>query len=350
MSLECGIVGLPNVGKSTLFNALARSAEAAVANYPFCTIDPNVAEVPLADPRLDQIAEAAGSARRTPARQTFVDIAGLVAGANRGEGLGNRFLGRIREADAIVHVLRCFQDPDIAHVRGVPDPVADAETVRTELLLADLEAASRQVQASRRRGGDPLLESALKLLEAGRPAVEAGDSAALRRLGLLTAIPVLYVANVGEDESANDLSARAREMADAENAPCIVLSASFEAELSRLDDADRRLFLAEMERGRSGVDELVEAARRRLGLMTFFTASSSEASAWTVPEATPAAEAAGRIHTDFARGFIGAEVAGWEDFVAAGGEAGARKAGLLRLEGRDYPVRDGDVVRVRFNV
>lgn len=350
MALECGIVGLPNVGKSTLFNAMARSAEAEVANYPFCTIDPNTAEVPLADPRLERIAEAAESARRVPARQTFVDIAGLVAGASRGEGLGNRFLGQIREADAIIHVLRCFDDADIAHVAGAVDPVADAETVRTELLLADLESATRQMEAKRKQGGDPLLERALELLEAGRPAREAGDPAALRRLGMLTAIPVLYVANLGEGETGNALSARAEAMAADESAPCVALSASLEAELARLDDGDRQAFLEDLGMERGGVDRLVEAAHRLLGLATFFTAGPTETRAWTIPEGMPAAEAAGRVHTDFTRGFIAAEVVGWEDYVKSGGEAGTRRAGLMRLEGRDYPVRDGDVMRVRFNV
>lgn len=351
MALECGIVGLPNVGKSTLFNAMARCSDAEVANYPFCTIDPNVADVPLADIRLERIAETAGSERRIPARQTFVDIAGLVAGASRGEGLGNRFLGQIREADAIVHVLRCFKDSNIAHVSGDVDPVADAETVRTELLLADLESATRQMEARRKQGGDPLLAQVLMLLEEGRPAKEVdGDPVELRKLGMLTAIPMLYVANLGENDSVTPLSCRAEEMAAAEGAPCIALSASLESELSRLEEEDQQVFMEDLGMERSGVDRLAEAAHRLLGLVTFFTAGPTETRAWTVPDGMPVADAAGRIHSDFSRGFIAAEVVGWEDYVAMGGEAEVRKAGLMRLEGRGYPVRDGDVIRVRFNV
>ncbi|GIX12426.1 MAG: ribosome-binding ATPase YchF [Paracoccaceae bacterium] len=359
MGFRCGIVGLPNVGKSTLFNALTRTAAAQAANFPFCTIEPNVGEVAVPDPRLEEIARIAGSREIIPARLSFVDIAGLVRGASKGEGLGNQFLANIREVDAIVHVLRCFEDDDITHVEGRVDPVADAETVNTELMLADLESVERRLAnlARKVRGGDAeaarqarLLEAARAVLEAGRPAravtVEEEDRRAWRQLQLLTAKPVLYVCNVEETAAAsgNRHSARVAEMAAAEGAEVVVISAGIEAEIAQLSAEERAEFLAELGLREAGLDRLIRAGYRLLGLITFFTAGPKETRAWTVPRGTLAPQAAGVIHGDFEKAFIRAETIAYDDYVACGGEAGARAAGRLRPEGRTYAVQDGDVM------
>ncbi len=365
MGFRCGIVGLPNVGKSTLFNALTETAQAAAANYPFSTIEPNLGQVAVPDDRLNAVGKLAGSAAIVPTQLTFVDIAGLVSGAARGEGLGNRFLHHIREVDALIHVLRCFEDTGVTHVADKIDPIADAETVETELMLADLESLERRIEPvqKRLRGGDKegkaelaLMERCVQLLGAGRPARSvahaAGEADALRQLQLLTAKPVLYVANVDEASAAsgNDLARRVADRAAAEDAASVVVSAAIEAEIAQLDDpAERVAFLAELGLADTGLSRIIAAGYRLLGLITFFTANPNEAHAWTVPAGTGAARAAGRIHSDFERGFIRAETIACEDFVACGGEAGAKDAGLMRLEGRDYPVRDGDVLRIRFS-
>jgi GTP-binding protein YchF len=349
MGFKCGIVGLPNVGKSTLFNALTESAAAQAANYPFCTIEPNVGEVPVPDPRLDRLATIAKSAQIVPTRLTFVDIAGLVRGASQGEGLGNQFLAHIREVDAIAYVLRCFEDNDVVHVEGRVDPIADAETIETELMLADLDSLERRVpiQEKKIRGQDKeakktlaLLERALVLLREGKPArlaaIEEDERAEFRTLGLLTAKPVLYVCNVDEASAAtgNVHSARVEALAKAEGAGCVIISAKIEAELAELPPDERQAYLAE--------------GYRLLGLITYFTAGPKEARAWTVPEGTRAPQAAGVIHTDFEKGFIRAETIAYDDYVALSGETGARDAGKLRLEGKDYVVKDGDVLHFRF--
>jgi hypothetical protein len=364
MGFRCGIVGLPNVGKSTLFNALTRSAQAAAANFPFCTIEPNVGEVPVPDERLARLAELAKSARVIPTRLTFVDIAGLVRGASKGEGLGNQFLANIREVDAIAHVLRCFEDADVAHVEGRIDPVADAETVETELMLADLESVERRLQGLSRkvRGGDKeaaqqerLLLAAGEALEAGRPArsvaVAPEDARAWRGLQLLTAKPVLYVCNVEEAAAAtgNAHSRRVAEMAAAQGAGCVVISAAIEAEIALLDGAERAEFLAELGLAESGLERMIRAGYRLLGLITFFTVGPKEARAWTVPDGTLAPQAAGVIHTNFERGFIRAETIAYADFIACGGEQAAKEAGRMRSEGKTYRVQDGDVMHFLFS-
>jgi ribosome-binding ATPase len=363
MGFKCGIVGLPNVGKSTLFNALTQSAAAAAANYPFCTIEPNVGEVPVPDPRLDRLATIAKSAQVVPTRLTFVDIAGLVRGASKGEGLGNQFLAVIREVDAIAYVLRCFEDSDVIHVEGHVDPLADAETLETELMLADLDSLERRVPILEKkiRGQDKeakqtlaLLERALVLLREGKPArLAASDDeerAAFRTLGLLTAKPVLYVCNVDEASAAtgNVHSARVEALAKAEGAGCIVISAKIEAELAELPTGERQAYLVELGLSEPGLNRLIREGYKLLGLITYFTAGPKEARAWTVPEGTRAPQAAGVIHTDFEKGFIRAETIPYDDYVALGGEAGARDAGKLRLEGKDYVVKDGDVLHFRF--
>jgi len=364
MGFRCGIVGLPNVGKSTLFNALTRTAAAAAANFPFCTIEPNVGEVPVPDERLDTLARLAKSKQVIPTRLTFVDIAGLVRGASKGEGLGNQFLANIREVDAIAHVLRCFEDDDITHVEGRVDPVADAETVETELMLADIESIDRRLTglARRIRGGDKeavaedrLLRLAKAALDEGRPArtvrVDAEETRAWGRLQLLTAKPVLYVCNVEEASAAtgNAHSARVAEMAKAQGAASVVISAAIEEEIAQLDDASRAEFLESMGLHEAGLDRLIKAGHELLGLITFFTVGPKEARAWTIPAGALAPQAAGVIHTDFERGFIRAETIAYADFVACGGEQGAKEAGKMRSEGKTYRVADGDVMHFLFN-
>jgi len=363
MGFKCGIVGLPNVGKSTLFNALTESAAAQAANYPFCTIEPNVGEVPVPDPRLDRLATIAKSAQILPTRLTFVDIAGLVRGASQGEGLGNQFLAHIREVDAIAYVLRCFEDNDVVHVEGRIDPIADAETIETELMLADLDSLERRVpiQEKKIRGQDKeakktlaLLERALVLLREGKPArlaaIEEDGRAEFRTLGLLTAKPVLYVCNVDEASAAtgNVHSARVEALAKAEGAGCVIISAKIEADLAELSPDERQAYLADLGLQEPGLNRLINEGYRLLGLITYFTAGPKEARAWTVPEGTRAPQAAGVIHTDFEKGFIRAETIAYDDYVALSGETGARDAGKLRLEGKDYVVKDGDVLHFRF--
>jgi GTP-binding protein YchF len=364
MGFKTGIVGLPNVGKSTLFNALTRTAAAQAANFPFCTIEPNVGEVAVPDPRLHRLAEIAKSKQVIPARMTFVDIAGLVRGASKGEGLGNQFLAHIRECDAIAHVVRCFEDGDITHVEGRIDPIADIDTIETELMLADLESAERRRQhlARRVKGGDAeairqerLLGAVAAALAAGRPAravaVGEEDLRAWASLGLLTQKPVLYVANVAEADAAtgNAFSARVEERARAEGAGFVVISARIEEELAQLPPAEAAEYLAAMGLPEPGLDRLIRAGYALLGLRTFFTAGPKETRAWTIPKGTLAPQAAGVIHSDFEKGFIRAETIAYEDYVALGGEAAAREAGKLRVEGRTYEVRDGDVMHFLFS-
>jgi GTP-binding protein YchF len=364
MGFRCGIVGLPNVGKSTLFNALTRTAAAQAANFPFCTIEPNVGEVAVPDPRLETLARLAQSKQVVPTRLTFVDIAGLVKGASKGEGLGNQFLANIREVDAVAHVLRCFEDPDVTHVEGRVDPVADAETIETELMLADLDSVEKRLANLQRklRGGDKeaaeqdrLLRAAKAALEAGRPArtvtVAADDARAWRQLGLLTAKPVVYVCNVEEASAAggNAQSARVFEMAAREGAKAVVISAAIEAEIAQLADEERDAFLEAMGLEEPGLDRLIRAGYDLLGLVTYFTAGPKEARAWTIERGVKAPQAAGVIHGDFEKGFIRAETIAYADYVAGGGEQGAKEAGKFRLEGKDYVVQDGDVLHFRFN-
>jgi GTP-binding protein YchF len=364
MGFKCGIVGLPNVGKSTLFNALTRTAAAASANYPFCTIEPNVGDVPVPDDRLETLARIAGSKQIIPTRLTFVDIAGLVRGASKGEGLGNQFLANIREVDAIAHVLRCFVDDDVTHVEGRIDPVADAETVETELMLADLDSIERRLQnlGRRIRGGDKeavvqerLLNQAKVALEEGRPArsitIDAEDETAWRGLPLLTAKPVLYVCNVEEAAAAtgNAQSARIAQMAAQQGAASVVISAAIEEEIAQLDDDERAEFLSELGLAEAGLDRLIKAGYELLGLMTYFTVGPKEARAWTVAHGTSAPRAAGVIHGDFERGFIRSETIAYADFIACGGEQGAKDAGKMRAEGKTYRVKDGDVLHFLFN-
>ena len=366
MGFRCGIVGLPNVGKSTLFNALTETQAAQAANYPFCTIEPNVGQVAVPDARLDQIAEIAKSAKVIPTQLAFVDIAGLVKGASQGEGLGNQFLGNIREVDAIVHVLRCFEDDDIQHVSNKVDPLADAEVVETELLLADLESLEKRVPAAAKRatGGDKeaklmasVLGQALDLLKDGKPArltepKDEEEARVFRQAQLLTAKPVLYVCNVAEEDAAsgNALSEQVFAKAAAEGAEAVVVSAAIEAELVAMPVEDRAEFVAELGLDESGLSRVIRAGYKLLGLQTFFTAGPKEARAWTFPTGAKAPQAAGEIHTDFERGFIRAETIAFDDYVALGGESGAREAGKLRQEGKEYLVQDGDVMLFKFNV
>jgi len=366
MGFRCGIVGLPNVGKSTLFNALTETAAAQAANYPFCTIEPNVGRVAVPDPRLDRIAKIAKSANEIETQLEFVDIAGLVRGASKGEGLGNQFLGNIREVDAIVHVLRCFEGGDVTHVEGRVDPIADAETVETELMLADLESLDKRVPnlVKKAQQGDKearvqasVLGQALELLRAGKPArltrpKDEEEKKALERAQLLTAKPVLYACNVNEANAAagNAHSARVFEKAAAEGAGAVVVSAAIVAEIAAMPAADRGDFLKDLALEETGLARVIRAGYALLHLITFFTAGPKEARAWTVEKGAKAPAAAGAIHTDFERGFIRAETISYADFVACGGEAGAKEAGKMRAEGKDYVVQDGDVMLFRFNV
>ena len=366
MGFRCGIVGLPNVGKSTLFNALTETAAAQAANYPFCTIEPNVGRVAVPDERLDKIREIAASAQEIETQIEFVDIAGLVRGASQGEGLGNQFLANIREVDAIVHVLRCFEDGDVTHVEGRVDPIADAETVETELMLADLDSLERRVPnlAKKAQQGDKeakieasVLGQALELLRASKPArltepKDAEEARALQRAQLLTAKPVLYVCNVNEGDAAegNALSASVAEKASSENAKAVVVSAAIEAEIATLAADEREAFLADLGLQETGLTRVIRAGYELLGLITFFTAGPKEARAWTTHKGAKAPEAAGEIHTDFERGFIRAETIAFDDYVKFGGESGARDAGKLRSEGKEYIVQDGDVMLFLFNV
>ena len=364
MGFRCGIVGLPNVGKSTLFNALTRTAAAQAANYPFCTIEPNVGEVAMPEPRLEPLAKLAGSKEIIPTRMNFVDIAGLVRGASKGEGLGNQFLATIRECEAIAYVLRCFENDDIAHVENRIDPIADLETVETELMLADLESLEKRVLnlEKKAKGGDKeaklslaLVERATALLAAGKPARQTPrareEEKAFAMLQLLTALPVLYVCNVDEANAAsgNEQSRRVEAHAKAENSACVVICALMEAELAALNDEEQAEYLAAAGLDEPGLIKLIHAGYDLLGLMTYFTVGPKEARAWTIHKGWTAPQAAGVIHTDFEKGFIRAETIAYADFVACGGEAGAKEAGKMRLEGKEYVVREGDVLHFRFN-
>jgi hypothetical protein len=365
MGFNCGIVGLPNVGKSTLFNALTATQAAQAANYPFCTIEPNVGRVAVPDPRLEKLAAIASSDKIVPTQLEFVDIAGLVKGASKGEGLGNQFLANIREVDAIAHVLRCFEDGDVTHVAGNVDPVRDAEIVETELMLADLDSVEKRLPAleKRAKGGDkdaaaeaPLVKKALDALREGKPArdvvLTADERPIFHRLQLITAKPMMYVLNVDEGSAAtgNDHSAKAEAYAKANGRLAVVISAAIEAEVAQLPAGEQAEFLTSLGLEETGLTRVVRAGYQLLDLVTFFTVGPKEARAWTVRREARAPEAAGVIHTDFEKGFIRAETIAYDDYVTLKGESGARDAGKFRLEGKDYAVRDGDVFHFRFNV
>lgn len=365
MGFKCGIVGLPNVGKSTLFNALTQTAAAQAANYPFCTIEPNVGEVAVPEPRLQKLAEIAGSANVIPARMNFVDIAGLVKGASQGEGLGNQFLANIRETDAILYVLRCFEDGDITHVAGKIDPLADFETVETELMLADMDSLEKRRAnlEKKAKSGDKdakatiaLVDLALAELQEGRPARNADVPEDMTKewkmLQLLTSKPVMFVANVDEESAGtgNAFSKIVKERAAQEGAACVVISAKIESELALLEDEERAEYLAEIGLEEPGLDRLIHVGYTLLDLQTYFTAGPKEARAWTIRKGWTAPKAAGVIHGDFERGFIRAETTAYDDYVSNGGESGAREAGKLRQEGKEYVVQDGDVMLFKFNV
>ena len=366
MGFRCGIVGLPNVGKSTLFNALTETQAAQAANYPFCTIEPNVGNVGVPDPRLDDLARIAGSQKIIPTQLGFVDIAGLVRGASKGEGLGNQFLGNIREVDAIVHVLRCFENDDIQHVDNKVDPVSDADTVETELMLSDLESLEKRVPAAQKKAaqGDKenkliaaVLTPALELLREGKPARLArpdgeDELRVFNQAQLLTAKPVLYVCNVDEESAANgnDFSTKVFEKAKAEGANAVIVSAAIESELVGMDPEERMVFLEEMGLHETGLARVIRSGYDLLHLITFFTVGPKEARAWTVHRGAKAPDAAGEIHSDMQRGFIRAETIAFDDFIGLGGESGAKDAGKLRQEGKEYVVQDGDVMHFKFNV
>src|SRR6202142_1832074 len=364
MGFKCGIVGLPNVGKSTLFNALTETAAAQAANYPFCTIEPNVGDVAVPDPRLEKLAGIAKSAEIIPTRITFVDIAGLVRGASKGEGLGNQFLANIREVDAIAHVLRFFEDDDITHVEGKINPVSDAETVETELMLADLESGEKRIKPLEKKANSgekeakeqlALMMKAVVLLREGRPARDAElsheERAPYSQLGLMTSKPVLYVCNVDEASAAtgNKFSKAVEEMAKKQRAGSVTISARIEEEVAQLPAGEREEYLSSLGLDEPGLNKLIRAGYALLGLLTFFTVGPKEARAWTVTKGSRAPQAAGVIHTDFEHGFIRAETIAYDDYVSGNGEAGARDAGKFRLEGKDYIVADGDVMHFRFN-
>ncbi len=366
MGFKCGIVGLPNVGKSTLFNALTETQAAQAANYPFCTIEPNVGNVGVADPRLDTLAKIAGSQKIIPTQLGFVDIAGLVRGASKGEGLGNQFLGNIREVDAIVHVLRCFENDDIQHVANKIDPLSDAETVETELMLSDLESLEKRVPAAQKKAaqGDKaakitasVLGQALELLREGKPArltvpKDEEEARVFAHAQLLTAKPVLYVCNVDEDSAANgnDFSAKVFAKAKAEGANAVIVSAAIESELVGMEADERMVFLNEMGLHETGLARVIRSGYDLLHLITFFTVGPKEARAWTVKKGAKGPDAAGEIHSDMQRGFIRAETIAYDDYIALNGESGAKEAGKLRQEGKEYVVQDGDVLHFKFNV
>ena len=364
MGFNCGIVGLPNVGKSTLFNALTATVAAQAANYPFCTIEPNVGRVAVPDPRLDMLTKIGKSQKTVPTSLEFVDIAGLVRGASKGEGLGNQFLANIREVDAIIHVLRCFEDSDVTHVEGSVDPIRDAETVETELMLSDLDSLEKRLYAAQKkaRGGDKeniqlvaLMEPIVAALTEGRPArtaIAPENFEAAKRLQLLTSKPVLYVCNVEESAAAtgNAFSARVAERARAEGASHVIVSAAIEAEVAQLGPEDRAEFLEGLGLHDSGLDRVIRAGYGLLGLVTYFTCGPKEARAWTIVKGTKAPQAAAVIHNDFERGFIACETIPYDDYIACKGDFGAKEAGKMRVEGKEYVVKDGDVLLFRFNV